>query len=494
MFSMTNRIGLVILLFTSISMAMSCQSPSSAPAAPGSATDSTGSITVAPGPAKAPLVRLLTLNPGHFHAALVQKFMYPDVDSIVHVYAPYGPDLGLHIDRIKAYNAREKDPTHWTEQVYTGKDFFEKMMVQKKGNTVVLSGNNQEKANYIFRSLHAGFNVLADKPMAIDSSGFALLEQSFAMAEKKDLLLYDIMTERFEITSILQRALSMQPGVFGTMEKGSTADPAVVQRSEHHFYKKVSGAALTRPPWFFDTRQQGEGIVDVMTHLVDLAQWECFPETALDYRKDVRVDAARHWMTELNSDEFKEITGIGTYPHYLEQFSSGDTDGLRLYFNGEIDYQLRGVHVKTTATWSYKDPATADDTYYSLLRGSKANLVIRQGADEQFKPTLYIEPARRSHDAASPSTDKTSYAKAIAAAIDSLQAKYPGIGLEKARAGWKVIIPEKYKEGHEAHFARVTENFLGYLKNHDMPAWEVPNMIAKYYTTTKALEMARLGK
>ena len=31
--------------------------------------------------------RLITLDPGHFHAALVQKFMYPDVDSVVHVYS-----------------------------------------------------------------------------------------------------------------------------------------------------------------------------------------------------------------------------------------------------------------------------------------------------------------------------------------------------------------------------------------------------------------------
>jgi len=28
------------------------------------------------------------------------------------------------------------------------------------------------------------------------------------------------------------------------------------------------------------------------------------------------------------------------------------------------------------------------------------------------------------------------------------------------------------------------------LKNKNMPAWEVPNMLAKYYTTTKALEIA----
>jgi hypothetical protein len=72
-----------------------------------------------------------------------------------------------------------------------------------------------------------------------------------------------------------------------------------------------------------------------------------------------------------------------------------------------------------------------------------------------------------------------------------IESKYPGIALKKLDKGWEVTIPDTYKEGHEAHFARVTEKFLGYLKNGDMPSWEVPNMIAKYYTTTAALELAR---
>jgi hypothetical protein len=53
-----------------------------------------------------------------------------------------------------------------------------------------------------------------------------------------------------------------------------------------------------------------------------------------------------------------------------------------------------------------------------------------------------------------------------------------------------VIIPEKFKTGHEDHFAEVTRKYLEYLQNGNMPAWEVPNMLAKYYTTTKALEKA----
>src|SRR5712671_6008325 len=147
--------------------------------------------------AKEKTVRLITLDPGHFHAALVQKAMYDDVDSVVHVYAPAGPDVQLHLDRINAYNNRKENPTHWKEEVYTGDDFFEKMIREKKGNVVVLAGNNQKKTEYILRSLQAGFNVLADKPMAINSEGFELLKKAFETAKSKNLVLYDIMTERF---------------------------------------------------------------------------------------------------------------------------------------------------------------------------------------------------------------------------------------------------------------------------------------------------------
>ncbi len=35
-------------------------------------------------------VKLITLDPGHFHAALVQKSMYPQVDPTVFVYAKRG--------------------------------------------------------------------------------------------------------------------------------------------------------------------------------------------------------------------------------------------------------------------------------------------------------------------------------------------------------------------------------------------------------------------
>ncbi|MCU7550150.1 Gfo/Idh/MocA family oxidoreductase [Chitinophagaceae bacterium LB-8] len=428
-------------------------------------------------------VRLITLDPGHFHAALVQKTMYPIVDPVVHVYAPNGSDVQLHLNRINAYNSRKEEPTKWKEKVYTGSDFLEKMLSEKAGNVVVISGNNKLKTEYIDRSLQGGFHVLADKPMVINSQNFELLKNAFQTAKDKNLLLYDIMTERFEITTILQKELSMIPEVFGNLQKGTPDQPAVTKESVHHFYKSVSGEILTRPAWFMDVAQQGEGIVDVTTHLVDLVQWECFPEQALDYTKDVQVLSAKRWPTEMTISEFKKITKLDTFPNYLKKDIVGDTI-LNIYSNGEINYTLRGVHAKVKVAWNYKAPEGAGDTHYSIMRGTKANLIIQQGAEQKYIPSLYVEPVNNNPE----------YENSLKERFKTIQTKYPRLGLKKTEKGWEVIIPDQYRESHEAHFARVMQNFLDYLKNGNMPAWEVPNMLAKYYTTTKGLEIALKNK
>ncbi len=423
-------------------------------------------------------VQLVTLDPGHFHAALVQKTMYDDVDSVVYVYAPEGNDLKLHLGRIDGYNGRAESPTTWKEEVYTGEDFFEKLIAEKKGNVVVLSGNNQKKTDYILQSLQNGFNVFADKPMVIDTKGFEKLKEAFDVAARNNVLLYDIMTERFEINTILQRELSMIPEVFGELEKGTSDNPAITKESVHHFYKYVSGSVLTRPAWFMDVSQQGEGIVDVMTHLVDLVQWECFPGQAIDYTKDIVIGKARRWTTNMSLSEFKAITKLDSFPSYFSNNIIKDSL-LQVYCNGEINYQLKGIHAKTSVIWNYKAPDGTGDTHYSIMRGTRANLIIKQGAEEKFQPTLYIEPLTLSQRNAD-----------VINAIEKLKTKYPGIELNSTKNGWKIIIPEKLKENHEAHFARVMNSFLEYLTKKNMPAWEIPNMLAKYYTTTKGLEVA----
>src|SRR5918997_1050626 len=148
--------------------------------------------------------RLLTLDPGHFHASLVQKFMYPDVDSVVHVYSAGGDDLTQHLARVESFNKRADQPTRWVQKPYVGRDFLERMLADRAGNVVVIAGNNARKTEYIVRSIDAGLNVLADKPMVRTPEDLVKLRQAFQTAARKKVLLYDIMTERHEVTTALQ--------------------------------------------------------------------------------------------------------------------------------------------------------------------------------------------------------------------------------------------------------------------------------------------------
>ncbi len=426
-------------------------------------------------------VTLMTLEPGHFHAALVQKSMYDAINPTAYVYAPKGPELDEFLAFINRFNHRSDNPTAWQEVVYDRPDYPEKMLQEKPGNVVVLSGNNARKTEYILKSVQAGLNVYADKPMVITPEAYPLLEQAFATAKEKNLLLYDIMTERFEITAILQRELAAIPTLFGHLQPGTADNPSLVQESIHRFYKNVAGKPLIRPAWFFDISQQGEGIVDVETHLVDLIMWGAFPDRIIR-KEDVELLKARHWTTDLTPDQFRTVTGLEQWPDFLNKYV--DQGLLKVYSNGEITFKINGITARASVEWTYHTPESSD-THYSLMRGSGCDLIISQKEKENFHPTLYIRAA----DGIDPGKFERELTRVM---TEVIAPKHPGVDIEKlSETEWKVLIPEKYDVGHEAHFRQVTENYLDYLQHGDIPDWEIPNMITKYWITTSALKMAR---
>ncbi len=426
-------------------------------------------------------IRLVTLDPGHFHAALVQKLMYPQISPVVHVYAPAGFELDAHLKLIEGFNSQKENPTSWQEEVYTGDDFFEKMLADKKGNLVVLAGNNKKKAEYIKACVDAGLNVLADKPMCINTEGYETLLAAFDSAKKNNVLIYDIMTERSEITTILQKELAHTPEVSGTLVQGSLEEPAIVKESVHHFFKYVSGKPLQRPAWAFDTTQQGEGIVDVTNHLLDLIMWEAFPEQAIT-DNDIEIVSAKRWPTVISREQFEKVTGVAEFPEYLRG-SLNERGELLCYANGQIDYKLKGIHSQAIVKWNFQAPEGAADTHYSIMRGSKANIIIRQGADQAYKAELFVEPAE--------GIEKAAVESALVGAVEGIQKNYPGVECSETANGWHITIPDEFRIGHEAHFAQVMKRYLGYLEQGALPEWEESNMKVKYFTTTQALEKAK---
>jgi Osmosensitive K+ channel histidine kinase len=161
----------------------------------------------------------------------------------------------------------------------------------------------------------------------------------------------------------LQRELSTIPGCLWRAVKGSPEEPAIVKRVSQSV-KLVDNKPLTRPVWYLDVNQQGEGIVDVTTHLVDLVQWEAFPDQIIDYKKDIELIDANRWTTSISPEEFKQVTGTDAYPDFLKKDVENDT--LKVYCNGDIVYKIKGVTAKVSVIWNYTFPKGGGD--YPLLR------------------------------------------------------------------------------------------------------------------------------
>ena len=318
----------------------------------------------------APDVRLMTLDPGHFHAALIQKEMYPGVPPRVDVYAPLGWDLSEHLNRIAAFNRRADRPTSWDLEIHTSPDYFERMLKEHPGNVVVLSGKNGVKMDRILASVKAGINVLADKPWILEVSGPAEARRGAGRGRREEdrrLRHHDRAVRGHDGAAARagQRSRDVRRDRAGT-----PAEPAVYMESVHHLMKVVSGAPNIRPTWFFDTNEQGEAASDIGTHLVDLVQWTLFPDRAIDYKADVKMLAAQRWPTWIPEADFRRVTNTQGFP---KELAPNVKDGrLEYYCNTLVSYALKGIHTKLNIIWDWEAPAGGGDTHFAFYRGTRA--------------------------------------------------------------------------------------------------------------------------
>jgi predicted dehydrogenase len=424
----------------------------------------------------------MTVDPGHFHAALVHGEMYPGVARCVDVFAPVGPDLVAHLHRLAAFNRRSDRPTAWEWEVHAGPDSFQRMLRNPPGNMVVLSGRNRTKIDLILASVRAGLHVLADKPWVLEAGDLPKVEAALAEADARGLVAYDIMTERFEATHAVQRALVNDEPTFGRIVAGSPDQPAVYMESVHYLKKIVAGAPNIRPPWFFDSAEQGEGLNDVGTHLVDLVQWTLFPGQALDAGSDIEVIDACRWPTSITESDFRTVTNAPGFPQDLQ---SAVVDGrLQYYCNTLVSYTLRGINTTLNVVWDWEPLDAPGDTHYAYYQGTRSRIEVRQTREDGFRPELYVVPTG--------AAVKPQVLAAVRARVASLQDAFHGISVHERGDEIHVAIPDALRVGHEAHFGQVTTSFLGYLADRgQLPAWERPNMLAKYYVTTEGTRLSR---
>jgi predicted dehydrogenase len=356
------------------------------------------------------------------------------------------------------------------------------MIADWSGDVVVLSGRNARALDYIDKCVRSGLHVLADKPWILEARDLPKLEHVLSEAKHRHLAAYDCMTQRFDIAYQLQRELVNDPAVFGARQPGSASEPAVQMTSSHFLLKTFNGVPNLRPAWYFDIRQQGEALADVGTHVVDLAHWTLFPEQALDYRADIRLLKASRWPTVISADEFRRVTGEAQFPPYLrDQLGNGK---LPYYSNNRLLYTAGGIHIALEVTWEYQSPAGDKDSMLAVFRGTKSHIAVRAGREQNYLPEVDVAPA--------PEASRHTVGEALTRRVTALSSRWPGLRIRESGSRFLVVIPPSLRIDDSEYFLLLAQRFAGYVRDPEsLPAWEAPNMAAKYYVTTHGVDLAR---
>jgi predicted dehydrogenase len=418
---------------------------------------------------------LLFLNPGHFHAALVLRERHPRLSDDIYVYSRPGPEVDRFLEIVESFNNREIDPTRWRINVYRGDDSRDKLLEQKMGDIAVLAGRNDTKMEDIDTLSRAGLAILADKPWVTTEASLPFLRA--AMGPNR-LLAADIMTERYEIATLLQKEFLAEKKVFGRSRIGLDGSPAVFKECVHHLYKIVNNAPLVRPEWYFDVNIQGEGIVDTTIHLVDMTQWMLFPGTPIDYDNDIELIEARRWSTRVPLDVFTKITGSGEFPQSIQKYVKNHT--LDYFCNGELIYRIKGVPVHLREIWYLEEPPGGQDSHRSLVKGTRSDLMIRQLPENNFKTELLIVP----HD------NPDQVAESVRACLSDWSDRYPGLSIKPEKNALLIEIPDDLRTTHEQHFYRVRDAFIDHLDKGTEPPEHRACTVAKYTLLAEARKKA----
>ncbi len=406
-------------------------------------------------------------DPGHFHAALLLSGGNARVSRSIHLYAPPGQDAEKFIALIENFNCRAEAPTNWRLECHIGEDALEAMIAERPGDIVILAGRNGERLALMHRLHDEGFHIIADKPWMTDSTNLPHLDAITAGPP----LAVDIMTGRHAAFNQLRNAVIHTASVFGELDSSSEL-PALEFTSRHHLMKLVGGQPLQRPAWFYDSRVQGDGLVDIQSHYVDQAQWIVGDGHRFDFDRDVEIIDAERWTTPVTLDLFRESTGADAFPDYL---SHAVEDGvLHLACNGRIDYSMRGTWVRQYCDWGPREAEGGGDLQDFTARGTKAEVTVSSGPETGFQPEMRLHPYENPD---------------LGAAAAQWRAAFPSLKITAAEDGGYILrLPAKDQVGHDAQFPLMLDQFLDLVEADAWPTDLMARIRTRYTLLARALD------
>ena len=414
---------------------------------------------------------LLFLEPGHFHAALTLRAANPRIGPTVHLYARPGPERDAFIALVHSFNARDDRPTDWKVRIHESADPERALVEERRGDIAVIAGRTRPKLGTVARLHAAGLHVFADKPWLTESAALPDLER----ATSGWPLAMDIMTFRHEAVARITQKVAADPELFGALD-GQGDEPAIDIQSVHHLLKAVNGTPLRRPSWYYDTRIQGDGLVDIQSHMADQAQWLVGDGPGFLFERDYELEDARRWTTPVPRELFRASTGLDDFPETLEPLV--DAGVLHLACNGEIRYRLRGVPVRQRAEWGQREPDGGGDAHRTTVRGEHATVVARRGPETGFRGELHLAPRDPGPGFEARLSDR----------LRAWEGEMSGLSHRPSDLGREIVIPAALHTPHEAHFAMVLDDFLDLLDAGEWPTALAARIRARYTALARARE------
>ncbi len=368
---------------------------------------------------------------------------------------------------IESFNSRSKDPTGWRPHYHLGEDALDAMIAEREGDIVILAGRNGLRLPLMHRLHDEDFHVLADKPWLTNSANLPHLN---AITQGPPLAV-DIMTGRHSALARLRNRIIATRSVFGALDGGE--EPALTFWSRHHLLKTVNGRPLQRPPWFYDSDMQGDGLVDIQSHYVDQAQWIIAPERYFEVVDDVEILDAERWHLPVPLDLFRESTGEEAFPDFLRP--AVDCDTLNLACNGRIDYRLCGVWVRQHCEWGLREADGGGDLHQFTARSEEAELSVRVGAETDFKQVMRLEAADH---------------RALHAALPSWRDEFTGLEAEADGSGHIFRLPPSAHVSHEDQFPLMLNQFLDLVEQPSYPAALAARIRTRYTLLARARDFA----
>ena len=409
---------------------------------------------------------LLIYDPGHFHAALTLREPNEKISNDIFVYAEAGKALDSFSKMVESFNQREINPTSWNLIINTEGDPLQNLISEKKGDIAIVAGKNNQKMELINKLVANGINVLADKPWVINKESLEYLKN----IEQNDAIYMDIMSQRNEVYRKLQKKLSENDKLFGGFIENEN-EYGISEVAVHHFYKTVNGAPLKRPDWYFKTEIQGEGIVDLTTHLVDLSFWMINGNEPVVY-SDVQLGEAERWLTKVPLEKYSLITDQTKFSTELSPYIQDNI--LDIYSNGRFDYCYKGIKTLVEVNWLLEEPENGSDAHVSVLKGKKSEIVYKVDPSTSYKSSLTITPHINDDD----------FKKSLAEFAEG----YDQLEYDKNSNVYTLTLSDSVQTSHEGHFSLELKRFISFVDNSDLPEAVKTNLLTKYNLISDARE------